>query len=124
MLPIRGCRSGYQAQVSLFMAPTTYDLADYLSWPDTDTIGGQQLAWARIKIYPTIDYTWGSLYSSLNATSKGFGANGRLSQVSGHFGGRRGSRGGCAAMAGRLWSRCSLQAAPPLGSCITRARSG
>jgi len=63
------------------MAPTTYDLADYLSWPDTDTIGGQQLAWARIKIYPTIDYTWGSLYSCLNATSKGFGANGRLSQV-------------------------------------------
>ena len=43
----------------------------------------QQLAWARIKIYKDIVYTWGTLYSSTNASTKGFGTSSRLSQVGG-----------------------------------------
>ena len=66
------------------MAPAAYDLGDYLSWPVTDALASQQTAWARIKIFPTLSNTWGSLYSTLNAGSnatKDFGSSGRMAQV-------------------------------------------
>lgn len=78
---LQGCRTGYQAYISLFMAPASYDLSDYLFWASTDAIASQQLAWARVRIYPTIDYTWANLHSSVNDTYKEFGSNGRMSQV-------------------------------------------
>lgn len=64
------------------MAPLSYDLADYLSWTDTDALASQQVAWARIKTFQTIDFTWGSLYSAVNgSTASGFGSNGQPTQV-------------------------------------------
>jgi len=108
------CRFGYQAYLSLFIAPTTYDLADYLAWPETDTIVGQQLAFARVKIHPDFDYTWSGLYSSVNASSKGAGFNARMSQVSRH-GGRWqvGTHGGNAGSSKQKSSTMAAGAATP-----------
>lgn len=51
-LPGLSCRSGYQAQVSVFMAPANYSslIGDYLSWSATDAVGSQQYAYARVSV--------------------------------------------------------------------------
>ena len=79
--PPTPCRSGYQAEICLFMAPTNYSLGDYLLWSETDVVGRQQAAQACIKIYDGITFTWGSLYSSANGNSNGFGSGGLMQQV-------------------------------------------
>jgi hypothetical protein len=42
-------RPGYQSEVSLFMAPVSYQLADLLTWPDTDALDAQQAAYVRVR---------------------------------------------------------------------------
>lgn len=71
-------RSGYQAAISLFLAPTSYSLGDYTSWPETDGISQQQAAHARVKIFPTIDYSYASLFTVTGGNSSSAGANNRI----------------------------------------------
>jgi hypothetical protein len=42
------CRPGYQANIALFMAPVDYTLGDYLTWPQTDALANEQLAYIRV----------------------------------------------------------------------------
>lgn len=69
--------------MSLFLAPASYSLRDYLSWPETGLIESQQqqAAYLRIKTYPTIDYTWGYGWAAGTTASTGAGSNGRMLQV-------------------------------------------
>ena len=69
------------------MAPANYSLGDYVMWSDADVLSSQQAAWARTKIYPSISFTWGSLYSAAHGNTSSFGSGSRLSQV--------GWEGGC-----------------------------
>jgi hypothetical protein len=71
-------RSGYQAAISLFLAPTSYSLRDYTSWPESDSISQQQAAFARVKVFPTIDYSYASLFTAAGGNSSGAGANYRI----------------------------------------------
>lgn len=83
LLLLRVVQEGYQAQIALFMAPTNHTLQDYLSWPATAAFDGQIQDSLRVKIFPTIDYTWGALYSRIgtNSTYSDSGSNGRMQQV-------------------------------------------
>lgn len=76
-------RSGYQAYISLFMAPTNYSLGDYnVIYSDADILSSQQAAQARIKIYnPTIPDTWGSLWSAAGNSYSQFISGGQMAQV-------------------------------------------
>ena len=76
------CRSGYEAQISLFMAPLNYTLGDYTQWSEDDAVGSQQVAWVRIKTHNTIPNTWVWAYSSVNSSYSSTAATGgQLSQV-------------------------------------------
>lgn len=87
MIGLLPCRPGYQAQVSIFLAPTNYTLKDYLSWPDTDAINNEQYAFVRAKLYISIVYTRANLYgaptATSNATWSSAGTGPRLQQVRG-----------------------------------------
>ena len=74
-------RSGYQAQISLFMAPLNYTLGDYTQWNDANVLSSQQVAWVRIETYNGITFTWGSFWSTANGgSSSSFGSNSQLTQ--------------------------------------------
>ena len=66
-------RTGYQGEVSLFLAPPTFALKDCTTWSETGASDASQVAYVRPKIHDSIDYTWANMQAGASATTNATG---------------------------------------------------
>jgi hypothetical protein len=53
----------------LFLAPVNYTLKDYRTWPQTEAADQEQAAHARVKVFPTMDYSFAKLWTAVGPNS-------------------------------------------------------